>query len=367
MMFIQNIIQLYILQIVTPGGNCIATNLYSCFQPMYTAWFSIAGIAAVAVLGILILIYSLFRFTGRSDITVWTRVKIYDVLLSIVLIIAFAYAANIIYNLPLGYLNTNMGIVPTECLGSMYNIYSLSVCDMSTFNYFTGRLNLEQYYLMLIMGTIQPSLGVSISYPSFFGSIFSGKLSAEISFISADISYKYLGTFVDAIYVFVLGNDLQLIILSSAAVIFAILMSLGLIARIFGISRTFGGAMIAFALGIGILYPILTIIDYGFINVAVDKVYPASISFMLSLLIPGVATGGLTSVLYGAIVYFNYLLGNNIAAILPTYLFAYVGIIWIGLTLIPLINLVIVDVFIIDFSQAIGERMDLLSLLIRIL
>ena len=307
------------------------------------------------------------RFTGRSDITVWTRVKIYDVLLSIVLIIAFAYAANIIYNLPLGYLNTNMGIVPTECLGSMYNIYSLSVCDMSTFNYFTGRLNLEQYYLMLIMGTIQPSLGVSISYPSFFGSIFSGKLSAEISFISADISYKYLGTFVDAIYVFVLGNDLQLIILSSAAVIFAILMSLGLIARIFGISRTFGGAMIAFALGIGILYPILTIIDYGFINVAVDKVYPASISFMLSLLIPGVATGGLTSVLYGAIVYFNYLLGNNIAAILPTYLFAYVGIIWIGLTLIPLINLVIVDVFIIDFSQAIGERMDLLSLLIRIL
>lgn len=367
MMFIQNIIQLFILQIVTPGGNCIATNLYSCFQPMYTAWFSVAGITAVAILGLLILIYALFRFTGRSDITVWTRVKIYDVLLSIVLIIAFAYAANIIYNLPLGYLNTNMGIVPTECLGSMYNIYSLSVCDMSTFNYFSARLNLEQYYMMIIMGTVQPTLGVSISYPSFFGSIFSGKLSAQITFISADISYKYLGTFVDAIYTFVLGNDLQLIILSSAAVIFAILMSLGLIARIFGISRTFGGAMIAFALGIGILYPILTIINYGFINVTVDNVYPATISFMDGLLVSGVVTGGASSALYAAGVYLSYLLGNNLATILPTYLFVYVGIIWIGLTLIPLINLIIVDVFIIDFSQAIGERMDLLSLLIRIL
>ena len=367
MMFMQNIIQLFLLQIVTPGGNCIATNLYSCFQPMYTAWFSVAGISAVAILGLLVLIYTLFRFTGRSDITVWTRVKIYDVLLSIVLIIAFAYAANIIYNLPLGYLNTNMGIVPTECLGSMYNIYSLSVCDMSTFNYFSARLNLEQYYMMVIMGTVQPTLGVSISYPSFLGSVFSGKLSAEITFINADISFKYLGTFVDAIYVFVLGNDLQLIILSSAAVIFAILMSLGLIARIFGISRTFGGAMIAFALGIGILYPILTIINYGFINVAVDNVYPASISFMSGLLISGVATGGASSVLYAAGVYFSYLLGNNLATILPTYLFAYVGIVWVGLTLIPLINLIIVDVFIIDFSQAIGERMDLLSLLVRIL
>ena len=34
-----------------------------------------------------------------------------------------------------------------------------------------------------------------------------------------------------------------------------------------------------------------------------------------------------------------------------------------GFTFIPFLNFIIVDTFIIDFSQAIGERMDFMSLL----
>ncbi len=364
MMALQNLFNPSILQIVTPAGNCQAVNLYSCFQPMYLAWFSVAAVAAVGILAILAVVYAIFKLMGRNDISVWTRVKIYDVIFSLILIIAFAYAANIIYTTPLGFLNTNLGIVPNECMGSMYNIYSLSVCDMSTFNSFTGRLDFEQYFFLLIMGTVQPVLHLEVKFP-FIG--FSGKLGSDLTFIDNSVSYKYLGSGVDAIYGFVLANDLQLIILSSAAVLFAILMSLGLVARIFGISRTFGGAMIAFALGIGLLYPILTIVNYGFINVGIDNAYPPSIQFISNIFLANVAFGKAVTPLYAAGVYLTYLLGGNLASVLPIYLMVYLGMVWIGLTLVPLINLVIVDVFIIDFSQAIGERMDLLSLLVRIL
>ena len=363
-MALQNLLNPSILQIAVPGGSCQAVNLYSCFQSMYLAWFSVAAVAAIGILAILAVVYAIFKLMGRNDISVWTRVKIYDVIFSLILIIAFVYAANLIYNMPLGYLSTNLGIVPTECMGSLYNIYSLSVCDMSTFNSFTGRLDSEQYFLLLIMGTVQPVLNVGVKFP-FVG--FSGTLSTDITFINTDISYKYLGTGVDAIYGFVLANDLQLIILSSAAVLFAILMSLGLVARIFGISRTFGGAMIAFALGIGFLYPILTIVNYGFINVGIDNTYPPTMQFVSTLFLANVVAGKVATPLYAAGVYLSYLLGGNLASILPIYLMVYLGLVWIGLTLVPLINLVIVDVFIIDFSQAIGERMDLLSLLVRIL
>jgi hypothetical protein len=45
----------------------------------------------------------------------------------------------------------------------------------------------------------------------------------------------------------------------------------------------------------------------------------------------------------------------------------YLGLIIIGLVFVPLLNFIIVDTFIIDFSQAIGERMDFLSMLTGIL
>lgn len=356
----------FLLQVFTPGNGCQAQNIYSCLAPMYTAWFSIAGISAVAIFAVLLFVYALFSMVGRSDITTWTRVKMYDVLLSLMLIIIFGYAANLIYRMPLGYLNTGAGIVPAGCVGSLYNIYSLSICDMKTFNDFSGRFDTEQYVLMLTIGTLQPEIAVGWN---FNAGIFRGGVSTDLSLLEQNIAFKYLGGGIDLVYGFVLANEVQLIILSAAPVLFAILMSLGLVARIFGISRTFGGAMIAFALGLGLVYPMVTILNYGFINTGIGNVFPtAFVEGVTSLGIGALAGFGKAGAIYGALTILpTYLNGGNLANFLPLPIMTYMGLMWIGLTVVPLINLIIVDVFIIDFSQAIGERMDLLSMLIRVL
>jgi hypothetical protein len=363
----------FLLQIAT--GSCTASSIAGCFSSIYATWFSFAGAAALAVLAILSIMYAIFHFVGRSDIKAWTRVKIYDVILSLLLIIAFAIAASIIYNLPVGNL-TSLQIVPTECQSSVYNIYSLSICDMSLFNTYAARLDSEQYYLLLVTGTIQPTFRLEFTQPITGTGAAGWRVSAgaDLSLLNSEITFKYLGTGVDLIYGFVLANDLQLIILSSSALLFAIFMSLGLIARIFGVTRTFGGAMIAFAIGLGILYPALIIVNYGFINYGIDNVFPTAIARAATLLGITVVTGVSKVASVGAIAWagswFNTTATNNIASfatLLPEPIFVYVGLVWIGLTFIPLIILIIVDVFIIDFSQAIGERMDLLSMLVRIL
>jgi hypothetical protein len=349
--------------------SCPAGNIGSCLTSIYTGWFAVAGIAALAVLAILAFIYAISQFVGRSDIRAWTRVKIYDTILSLFLIIVFGYALSIIYTLPVSNFST-WQIVPNECTNNVYDIYSLSTCDMNAFNNFTGRFDYQQYVLLLLMGTLQTE--IYVTWPisgnapsSLLATTGLGvQVSAELSLVPQSVTFKYLGTGVDVIYGFVLANDLQLIILSSSALLFAILMSLGLIARIFGVTRTFGGAMIAFAIGIGLLYPMLTIITYGFINVGIDNIYPsAATTSLLALTSTGTGSNPVVAVFK---VLDGYLTGS-FASILPLSLIVYFGLIWIGLTFIPLITLIIVDVFIIDFSQAIGERMDLLSMMIRVL
>ncbi|MEM3460077.1 MAG: hypothetical protein QXO24_02535, partial [Candidatus Micrarchaeaceae archaeon] len=43
----------------------------------------------------------------------------------------------------------------------------------------------------------------------------------------------------------------------------------------------------------------------------------------------------------------------------------YLGIFAIGLLFIPILNFIILDAFIIDFSRAVGEKIDFMSLLVR--
>jgi hypothetical protein len=379
------------------------SGLSSCLSSIYLPWFAFAGLVAVTAIAVLGLMYGLSEFVGRSDIKTWVRVKIYDVLFSLVLIFIFVGVAGTVYNFNVGGLaSNNVDLVPQQCqsgssaiLGSgvdpTQNIFAMAICDMYAFNTYTSEMNTAQYYLTLALGALQPRFGLNFGLsPSVAGTALSVSLSVPgLTLLPADTAFKYLGTGVDLIYSFVLANDVQLILLSAAPLVFALLISLGLIARLFGVTRTFGGAMIAFGIGLGLLYPILVSIMYGFIDYGLTQVSTSAASTLATYGFVLVGTGiGLP--LAGSIVTAGGfaaapILGSGwvtalatfaasggslytaIETLIPEPIFIFAGLVWVGLTFIPLIVLVIVDVFIIDFSQAIGERMDLMSMLIRIL
>ncbi len=406
------------LPFLLPGGyalaisGCSATggaaSLVNYITAPCGAWFPIALIAVLIVIGIMAIIYGLSEFIGRNDIKTWVRVKIYDALLSVVFILIFAAFGTLLFTIPVASTLQSVklfpgsgGSTPSECASQsptkVNNLYSVASCDMFLFNFYEANVNLYIFYTFLLTSAVAPEIGFSLNFGS--GSLGSGSgtggspssgsstgnLGGNIGIGASGIeifpqyaSYKFLGPVLDLFYGLILLNQVQLILIAASALIFSIFMALGLIARAFVVTRTFGGAMIAFAIGIGFIYPLLVSINYGFLVYALST---NTLSSLVNLSSGTIAFFGvplmfinlmasLTTGLTGSALSF-FSLGSypytQLVGAFPSYLFEYFGLVISGLMFIPVLELVLVDVFIIDFSQAIGERMDLLSLFTRLL
>jgi len=320
-----------------------------------TGWFPFAFLGALAIMLIVGLIYGLAPMLGRSEMRTWARLKIYETAFSFLLIIIFSSFALMIYtvnpvplfsglNLVPGAGNVASGIpgawgVASDCT-QVTDIYGLSECDLFNFN------NNIVYYLNNVVG------GATIlfsSIPTFtLGDQFTPGVSTFGLNLQLDIEPLPIVEFLEgstlAIGSLIILSQVQLLLLDASMLIFAILLPLGLLARIFGVTRTFGGAMIAFAIGIGLVFPIMVAIMYGFLVQVLGAlaIQPAlnTISGVALLTDPtGSIIGFLSSI------------------------FEWLGLALAGTLVLPLITFTIVNTFIIDFSQAVGERMDFLSLL----
>ncbi len=334
----------------------LATSVSSFLTSPYNYWAPFAFASAAAVIALLAIIMMFSSFTGRERMRVWAKVKIYDVIFSIMLIFVFfviiALFTSINFKTQVfGPLN----LTPSDCSGpsavvSGGDIMSLAVCDMYTFNQNVINLNTAIFLIGLRM-SFAPQIG--IGYTNFFG-IQGVGVDTKIS-PSAPGFETFTGYLLDALYTAFVISQLQLIILAAALLMFSVLMLIGIVARIFVITRSFGGSLIALAIGTGIIYPLLVCITYGYINVGMAKTG-------LSLTGAGAIAfiGGITGAL------FTLLLGGlgvpGLSSLLAQFL-QFAGYAGMGLVLVPLLNLLIVDVFVIDFSSAVGERMDFMSLL----
>jgi hypothetical protein len=238
------------------------------------------------------------------------------------------------------------------------NLYETAVYDLYWFTNYGALANTNNFlfglYAVLNIG---PSLGIGIN---FIPGINNLGVSATGSFTASSVLGSYFGYMNQALGWLFIINDLQFIIISAAPIIFAILVSIGLIARIFGFSRNFGGSLIALGVGIGFVYPLMVSITYGFINVAYSQLFNNILmniatstfgtdiqSALVSLLTEAALPNAILSTIYSII----NLVGFTATASL----------------ILPILNFVVVNTFVIDFSQAFGERLDFMSLLTSII
>ncbi len=330
-------------------------------------WFAVTIVVALVVIIAAAAIYMLAPVLNSSAMKQWSLFQIYEAALSIILIILFLGVVKIFFvNPQQGF--AGAGLVPQGCTAAN-TIYTLSTCDLAQFNSASYTVAGFMWAFAIAKGVI-PSATLAIQPTPQEGDGLEFIFTIP-NFLDAGNS-KIISYTMGAVLIALLLSQLQLILLSSSLMLLSLFFTIGLIARVFGISRSFGGAMIAFGLGLGIIYPLLIAITYGYIDVSANTfclsgpfACAASAtgfgsSFFASVTSPfpimsalagsvgstlstvgGVALSPLQS-LAGAIAYFY----NEIGYVLA------------GLTLIPIINILIVDVFIIDFSKAVGERMS---------
>jgi hypothetical protein len=361
----------------------VCTNLCAFLASPYTSWLSLVIAVILAIIFILAIIYQLSPLLGRNDLRNWVRIKIFDELLSLVYVFLFAIFGTAVFAIqPTGALNS-VGLVPNNCLmqvaanpstpGSLTNydsIFFLSVCDVGDFN---NDINAFAEGVFIVSFVVAISPTTAWQYPPGPLTLSLGEedeqlynfsdigISTRVDWLPIQPVFFYVVPLLNSLYVLMVFSQVQTLLIAAAPLIFGILMAVGIIARAFGITRTFGNAMIAFAFGIGIIYPVMTMISYGFLDRALDA---AGTALYTNLGIGGTGTFG----------WVTDTLNVLTSAIFPITLFTAIqsflvegGLVAMGLTFIPLFNLTVVDVFIVDFSRSMGERMDFLSLLTRIL
>ncbi|MGC8537386.1 MAG: hypothetical protein ACP5MZ_00150 [Candidatus Micrarchaeia archaeon] len=318
-------------------------------------WYDIALLAVVVVILIAALIYAasfaLDSPNGRS----WARAQIYEALIGIMLIVIFLGLYSLMFLNPSQSVSSAK-LLPSTCPGvASDTIFNLSACDMGSF------IAISKGYFSLLYGVsyvagLTPGFSVNVNVP--FDSDGTG-FSFGINSLFPKSLDELLGIAFNALLFMILLNEVQLILLSGSIFFIALFMAIGLIAWVFGISRSFGGAMIAFGLGLGIVFPLLVSVTYGFITTQTLTYLgnPSTISgALLGIFNLGIGGVGLLAGLFA-----TYLTGS-----FPSYmgnLLLEYGYIIAGLTFVPFLNFTILDAFIVDFSKVMGEKVSFMALI----
>lgn len=338
-------------------------------------WFPVVILGTIAIIGVIAMIYMFSRFAGSNQVAVWARAKMYDVFLSLILIFIFLFVTSFIFTINFQGAYGLANLVPPACQSPALpatDIFSLAICNIYQFNSNVANIN-NFIYIAALRSSFVPAITINgTALIQDISDIEGVGGSAELQIPTAMASAT--GDALDLLYTMFVLSQVQLLLLSSSLLFFSLFMSIGLIARLFVITRSFGGALIALAIGLGIIYPVIVSFTYGFVNVAIaqdsnicanvaglqvcQNIYGASEMTVAVGGILGMVGGILINAAGPSIPYvgsaFNLWLNGFIKI---------VGLDVIGLAIIPFLTFIILDVFILDFSQAVGERMDFMSLL----
>jgi len=317
----------------------LQSSILLLIENIPASWEGIAITASLIIIGVAAIVFALASIINSPTARTWSRMQIYEALLSIAMLIIFSFFAYLFLLNPVNAFNS-IGLLPSSCTSAygVNSIFTLSACDLSTFNNYAFSSASILFGASYVLG-FAPGLKVTIKMPT--QPTVSATLSLD-SVLSTSIENILTVSFNAILFMLVL-NQLQLLLISSSLLFLFVFFVLGIIARTFGFSRSFGGVMIAFAIGLGLVYPLLVSITYGFIDTQIsiseiNSIENLLVSLLLSPLLPLVSK-----------------------VIEPV--FAFMGYLVAGMTFIPFLNFLILDAFIVDFSSAIGERVSFLSLM----
>ena len=345
-----------------------AASAAPAFPINATGWIAVAFAAVLLVIAIAAFVYMLAGFINSSRARAWALSQIYSALLSIVLLLIFLFFVYLFYINPQTAFQSaclvpipggaSAACPPSTPNGASTNIapdcsatntiFALSACDMYYFNQNAFSAT-EVIYVIAFFAGFSPGISVEVHTEPQVDGISVG--AALPDFVPADEVMLLSGAFAGLFFALIL-NQLQSIVLSAALLWLSLFLVIGLVARCFGITRSFGGSMIAFGLGLGLVYPLLVAILYGFINVHIGYV---DVGGSLQQIIPLVFSAVL-AVLSGQVTNAGLAIFDSAFVTQMAYLIA-------GLTFIPFLVFTILDAFIRDFSRLIGQQIDFMSLM----
>ncbi len=320
-------------------------------------FFPLAGLFVLVIIMVAALVYALASVINSQNAKNWAKIQVYEALLSILMLVIFSAFVYVFFLNPQG-LYSSTGLLPPTCsAASDGTIFNLSNCDLSTFTTlaYTG-------FTMLTIGSYITALIPGFSFNLDFNGV---GFAASLVSILPKGTEGVLSMMFSALLFFLVLNQVQLILVSGSLLWLSLFVTIGLVMRTMGFTRSFGGTLIALGLGLGLVYPMLVSVTYGFLDsnilLAPFHIGTASIGCFSTALISAF-TSSFTS---GASISPTSALASSASCGVATLssILTVFGYLIAGLTFVPFLNFIILDAFIVDFSKAIGERIDFMSLL----
>ncbi|MGC8688171.1 MAG: hypothetical protein ACP5RQ_02105 [Candidatus Micrarchaeia archaeon] len=333
---ITNIIKILPLSMLNLG--IIPTSFLSTFEQVYI----IAFIAIISLIIIAAIIYALSGILDSPNMRAWSRLQIYQAIVAGALLAFFVAILTLTYINPSQVLSSS-NLLPPKC-SSVTDIYQAATCDLSVFNNDAWNYTSAVGGIALLLSSTG---GVAVNIP-LTQTISFGFVNEDILPIGLE---SILTTLLQSLSLFFIISNILILLLAGAVFWFISFVTLGLVARAFGVTRSFGGSMVALGVGLGVVLPILVIIMYGFITTQLGNVDPLTVS----------------GEIIGLALFLISFVGFNGYTFLPGNILFDFAALFSGMILIPFLIFTVLDAFIIDFSSAIGERIDFMSMLTGLL
>jgi uncharacterized membrane protein YuzA (DUF378 family) len=309
------------------------------------SWLGIAFAVILLMIAISAVVYMLAGLAGVPEMRGKAMGQIHEGILAMIMLLAFGAFAYLFFINPYPAFS-GAGLAVSTC-NSANSIYALSACEIGAFSNNAFNAVEGVFYLSFLSG-VAPGFSVKFNTPLLPGVGSSATLDSVVP-ISEE---RLLGTAFSALFIVLMLNQIQVILISASLLFLGFFLTIGLISRSFAATRTFGGSLIAFGLGLGLIYPLIVSISYGFINVQIGAagINPGVIAADFF----GGFVGGAITLLTGGTL-------SSLSSLVP-YLTQIIYVI-VGLTFIPFMNFIILNSFIRDFSKVIGEQVEFMALI----
>jgi hypothetical protein len=308
---------------------CSGGAATSDFENTWINWQGISILAASTVFIVAILAYTLGLALAHNKILAWAKEQMQEAILAMAITLFVVGFVSFLCTLDLQSLGLGPG-----CGGATYNIIEAADCSLNKM-YTT----IIQGYLLVIGMNAVMSSWATMTLGKAPGGI--GIIITPLAVLGDIASSLMLGTIVlltSAILILT-----QIVILKMAESLFVILFPIGLILRSFGVTRGFGGGLMAIALGFFLFYPLLIVLFYGSVVGDVQNDY--------SGLNESFHTKGLTA--SSADWFGGPLLG---------FFVGFIGKTLMGAIFAPLVMFMILVSFVKGLSMALGEEVDVSNL-----
>ncbi|MEM3199146.1 MAG: hypothetical protein QXD11_00160 [Candidatus Micrarchaeaceae archaeon] len=317
-------------------------NIQTSIGELLQNSYGIALIAVLIVIGVAGIVYALSSLLALPTMKHWAINQVYEALIGIILFIALLGLYYLITSNPVPFFNA-LGVVSNSCEGAQ-TIFDLGACNLATFTKGAFTDFAALYYLSFF-ASLNPKITMTMTIPP---SAYGVNISDEFTILPNTIP-SMLSNFMGILLFMLLLNQIQMLFMSASWLFFGLFISIGFVGWIFGISRSFGGTMIALAIGLGLIYPLLISITYGFINLQ----SPSSLITFFN-------DENQIAQQFASLTFSN--LPLSFTSFVADLLSIFAPIV-AGLTFIPFLNFMILDAFILDFSQSMGEKISFLIML----